>query len=139
MGTFLTRGGPASVQRIRTTLASLNPAAVVTVRPLIENVRDYLERSRTGAVLAWAIGLLGLTLASVGVFGVFAYAVEERRREIGVRLALGAARRQIISMMLSSNGRALLGGLGAGLLLSLVSGPMPQRDSHVGVSSPWTE
>ena len=127
LGTFLTRSGPASVQRIRTTLTSLSPAAVITVRPLVENVRDYLEESRRGAALAWAIGLLGLTLASVGVFGVFAYAVEERRREIGVRLALGASPSQIISMMVSSNGSALLAGLGAGLLLSLVCGPVLRR------------
>ncbi len=78
-------------------------------------MRRYLEESRAGATLAWAIGLLGLTLATVGVFGVFAYAVEERRREIGVRLALGAARNQIVSMLVSSSGRAMVLGLGAGL------------------------
>ena len=90
-------------------------------------MRDYLEKSRTGASLAWAIGLIGLTMATVGVFGVFAYAVEERRREIGLRLALGATRKQIISMLVSSGGRAMLFGLGAGLLLSLGCGPALRR------------
>jgi putative ABC transport system permease protein len=123
-GRFLTRGGPASVERIRATAASLNPGAIITTRPLVENVRDYLKQSRTGAALAWAIGLLGLTMATVGVFGVFAYAVEERRREIGLRLALGATGKQIISMLVSSSGRAMLLGLGAGLLLSLGCGPV---------------
>ena len=123
-GPFLTRGGPAAVERIRATALSINPSAIVTVRPLRENLRKYLEESRTGATLAWAIGLLGLTVAMVGVFGVFAYAVEERRREIGVRLALGAARQQIISMLVSSSGRAMLVGLGAGLVLSLGCGPV---------------
>jgi ABC-type antimicrobial peptide transport system permease subunit len=103
---------------------AINPAAIITVRPLRENVRTYLEESRTGATLAWAIGLLGLVLATVGVFGVFAYAVEERRREIGVRLALGAARQQIIRMLVSSSGRAMILGLGAGLILSLGCGPL---------------
>ena len=124
LGAFLTRGGPASVERIRATAASLNPRAVITTRPLFDNVRDYLERSRTGAALAWAIGLLGLTMATVGVFGVFAYAVEERRREIGLRLALGATSKQIISMLVSSSGGAMLLGVGAGLLLSLACGPV---------------
>ncbi|HVH56701.1 MAG TPA: FtsX-like permease family protein [Vicinamibacterales bacterium] len=55
---------------------------------------------------------------------VFAYSVEERRREIGVRLALGAARSQIVRMLLSTNGRAIVAGLGAGLLLSLGCGPV---------------
>ena len=124
LGAFLTRGGPASVERIRATAASLDPRAVITTRPLLDNVRDYLERSRTGAALAWAIGLLGLTMATVGVFGVFAYAVEERRREIGLRLALGATSKQIVSMLVSSSGGAMLLGVGAGLLLSLGCGPV---------------
>ena len=124
VGTFLTRGGPAGVERIRAAALSLNPSAIVTVRPLRDNIRKYLEESRTGAVLAWAIGLLGLTLATVGVFGVFAYAVEERRREIGVRLALGAARQQIVRMLLLTSGRAMILGLAAGLVLSLGCGPL---------------
>ena len=124
VGTFLVRGGPAAVERIKVAALSLNPAASVTVRPLRDNVRKYLEESRAGATLAWAIGLLGLTLATVGVFGVFAYAVEERRREIGLRLALGAARNQIVSMLVSSSGRAMIVGLFAGLVLSLGCGPV---------------
>jgi predicted permease len=123
-GAFLTRGGPASVERIRAAVLAAEPAAVVTVQPLTENLRAYLERSRTGAALAWAIGLLGLALAAVGVFGVFAYAVEERRREIGLRLALGAARPQIVGMLVSTSGRAMIAGLGGGLLLSLACGPL---------------
>jgi hypothetical protein len=123
-GAFLTRGGPASVERIRAAVLTAEPAAVVTVQPLTENLRTYLEQSRTGAALAWAIGLLGLALAAVGVFGVFAYAVEERRREIGLRLALGAARPQIVRMLISSSGRAMIAGLGGGLLLSLACGPL---------------
>jgi ABC-type antimicrobial peptide transport system permease subunit len=112
------------VEQIRAAAVAINPAAIITPRPMTENLRKYLEESRTGAALAWAIGLLGLLLAMVGVFGVFAYAVEERRREIGVRLALGAARRQIISMLVSSSGRAMVAGVGAGLLLSLGCGPV---------------
>ena len=77
-----------------------------------------------GATLAWVIGLLGLSLAAVGVFGVFAYSVEERRREIGLRLALGATRRQIVHILVSTSGRAMLFGLAAGLLASLACGPL---------------
>jgi predicted permease len=124
VGSFLMRGSPAAVERIRRTALALNPSAVITVRPLSDSLREYLKESRTAAMLAWAIGLLGLTLATVGVFGVFAYSVEERRREIGVRLALGAARGQIVSMLVAASGRAMLLGLGAGLLLSLGCGPL---------------
>jgi ABC-type lipoprotein release transport system permease subunit len=63
-------------------------------------------------------------MTSVGVLGVFAYAVEERRREIGIRLALGAARRQIVALLVSTSGRGILAGLAGGLLLSLGCGPL---------------
>ncbi len=124
LGTFLTRGGPATTARIRAAALAINPAATVTTGPLSDNRRHYLQKSRTGASLAGALGLLGLTLAAVGVFGVFAYAVEERRREIGVRLALGATCPQILRMLVLRSGRAMLVGLGAGLLLSLACGPV---------------
>jgi predicted permease len=123
-GTLITSGGAATLERIRALAHGLNPAATVRSWPLSDDVRDYLEESRFGAAAAWAIGLLGLLLASVGVLGVFAYAVEERRREIGVRLALGAARSQIVRTLVSTNGRAMAGGLAFGVLLSFGCGPL---------------
>jgi predicted permease len=124
MGTFLTRGGPAAVERIRTAALGLNAAATVRAWPIRDDLSADLEASRQGAAVAWAIGLLGLLLATVGVFGVFAYAVEERRREIGVRLALGAARAQIVRTMISTSGRAIAAGLALGILLSFACGPV---------------
>jgi hypothetical protein len=123
-GTFVTAGGPEAIARIRATAAGLNAAATVRAWPLADDLHEHLEESRVGAAVAWGIGLLGLLLASVGVLGAFSYAVEERRREIGVRLALGAARRQIVGMLVTSSGRAMLLGLGAGILLSFACGPV---------------
>jgi predicted permease len=123
-GMFLTRGGPEAVERIRAAALAISPSAVVATRPLTDELRNYLVQSRAGAALAWAIGLLGLTLAIVGVFGVFAYAVEERRREIGVRMALGAAGPQILRMLAATSGRAMISGLAAGLVVSLACGPL---------------
>jgi predicted permease len=123
-GTFITSGGADALERIRATATGLNRAATIRTWPLTDDLRDYLRESRAGAAVAWGIGLLGLALASVGVLGVFAYAVEERRREIGVRLALGATRSHVVWMLLTTSGRGMLAGLGAGLLLSLASGPV---------------
>ena len=123
-GGLLTRGGPAAVESVRAVATSLNPAATVRAWPLTDDLREELESSRQGAALAWGIGLLGLALGIVGVFGVFAYAVEERRREIGVRLALGAARGHIIGTLLTTSGRAMALGVGVGILLSFASGPV---------------
>ena len=121
-GTLLTAGGAETLERIRAIAHGLNPHASVRSWPLSDDIREYLEESRFGAALAWGIGLLALLLASVGVLGVFAYGVEERRREIGIRRALGAARSHIVRMLVSTNGRGMLAGLAVGLLLSLGCG-----------------
>jgi hypothetical protein len=123
-GPFLTRGGPPAVERLRGIILAVNPTAVITTQPLKANLSKLLEDSRTGATLAWAIGLLGLALAAVGVFGVFAYSVEERRREIGLRLALGATGPQILRILAATAGRAMVFGLGIGLVASFASAPL---------------
>ena len=123
-GTLITSGGAATLERIHAAAQALNHQAAVRSWPLADDRREFLERSRLGAMVAWGIGLLGLLLASVGVLGVFAYAVEERRREIGVRLALGAARSHIVWMLVSTSSRGLLAGLAVGLILSLACGPV---------------
>lgn len=123
-GQLIARGDAETVGRIRTTALGINPAATVRTFPVTDNFRKRLEESQMGANLAWGIGLLGLTLAAVGVFGVFAYAAEERRREIGLRLALGATRSQIVRMLVGTSGRAIMFGLGAGVLGSFASGPV---------------
>ena len=61
------------------------------------------------------------------MFGVFAHVVESRRREIGIRLALGAGKAQILGALFRTTRLALLSGLSAGLLLSLATGPMLEQ------------
>lgn len=112
------------MERVRAAAGAINSRATVRAYPARDDIRDQLEESRAGAAFAWAMGILGLVLAVVGVFGVFAYAVEERRREIGLRIALGAARGQIVTMLLSTSSRAVIFGLATGLLLSLAIGPV---------------
>jgi predicted permease len=71
---------------------------------------------RIGALLAFSIGTMGLVLAVVGVYGVVAFAASQRTREIGIRIALGASRGQVLKLTLRQGLWTVLVGAGVGLL-----------------------
>src|SRR5262249_19022985 len=77
-----------------------------------------LTPTRVGAMVIGAFGGLALLLAAIGLYGVIAYSVTRRTREIGIRLALGAARSRVVRMGLFPAGRLALVGIGLGALLS---------------------
>ena len=76
----------------------------------------YFVISRVGGVLASIVGLLGLLLACMGVYGTVGYAVVQRTQEIGVRMALGADNGHVLGLILQDGMRPALMGVGAGLL-----------------------
>jgi hypothetical protein len=110
---------PDIASRVRAALRGVEPSLDISLTPVIANMEDAIEYRRFAASLAWAIGALGLALAAIGVFGVFAYSVEERRQEIGIRLALGARARDVVRALLGMTRWSVGGGIAAGLLLSL--------------------
>jgi predicted permease len=98
---------------------------------------------RIAAAVAGSVGIIGLFLAGIGIYGVTAYAVAQRTREIGIRLSLGAGQRDVIRLVLRQ-GMALVTigsliglalGLGAGTLLSKRQFGIPQFDPLVLVSA----
>jgi len=118
---------PAVSARIRDLVESSVPGASSYSRPLIDEVRDSLANLVLGGRIGWVLGGLALVLAMLGAFGVFASMVEERRREIGVRMALGARGSQVVQLVLSGATRPVLAGLVAGLALSLIVTPLLRR------------
>jgi predicted permease len=118
---------PGVSARIKDLVESVVPAATSYSRPLVDELRHSLTNLVLGSRIAWVLGGLALVLAMLGGFGVFASMVEERRREIGVRMALGAHGSQVVQLVLRGATRPVLAGLVAGLALSLVVTPLLRR------------
>lgn len=108
--------------QLKAVAAAVDPGVRVLVRPLIEGLKKQTQNSFMGASIASGLGVVSLLLASLGVFGVFAYVVEERRRDIGVRLALGANRSHVRRSIIGATRWPVTGGLAAGLVLAVIGG-----------------
>jgi putative ABC transport system permease protein len=121
--------GTAGLPLLRHEMQMLDPEmAAVRLRPLQELLEPQLRPWRLGAVLFTLFGTIALTLATLGLYAVIAYDVAQRRREMGIRLALGANPRHIVRRVLAGAGRlstmGILLGLGAAALLAPRVEPM---------------
>jgi putative ABC transport system permease protein len=111
-------GGPseALTPAIRAAVARIDPDVPLTrVRTLDEVGGQATERWRFRAVLVGGFALLALALAMVGVFGVLAYSVQQRTREFGVRMALGASVADVMRLVFTSAARTTAIGTAVGL------------------------
>ena len=104
---------------IRRALQNQDPdVPLLRVRMMQEYVNGQLARERLIAYLSSFFGLLALGLASVGLYGVLTYAVSRRTREIGIRMALGATRSDMVAMILSESIAPVVAGLAIGLVVA---------------------
>ncbi|HMG85311.1 MAG TPA: ABC transporter permease [Terracidiphilus sp.] len=92
---------------------------LVSIRTMEEQVADRMDQERTVSQLTGLFGILALVLAAVGLYGVTAYGVERRTGEIGVRIALGANRTQVVAMVLRGAFTQILIGLAIGIPVSI--------------------
>jgi predicted permease len=113
-------GAPAAlIPSVKAALAEIGPRFSLDFRTLQQQLDESVRLSRMLAMLSGFFGLLALLLAAIGLYGVISYSVARRRREIGVRIALGATRTRIIRMALGEVGRLVVIGVALGAALSL--------------------
>jgi predicted permease len=103
--------------QVRTAVASVDPDLPVARFAELQSMVDAsMTADRFALLLLSGFGLLALVLASIGMYGVIAYTVLQRTAEIGVRMALGAGRNQILTMVLRQGGTLAFAGIGIGLM-----------------------
>jgi predicted permease len=107
----------------RKVFAEVDPnLAILNIHPLQEQIDVHYDQQRTVAELSTLFGGLAILLASIGLYGVLSYAVARRTGEIGVRMALGATRGNVLLLVLRSAFVQVIAGLLLGLALSVVAG-----------------
>ena len=115
---------PAALEpELKRALAAADPNLTVnSVRTLQQQIDRSFDQQRAVASLAGLFGIVALVLAAIGLYGVTAYSVAQRTNEIGIRMALGAGRGNVLGMVLQGAFRRVVFGLALGLPLAVGAG-----------------
>ena len=124
----MVRGAGADLtSEIRGVLQGIAPnVPIVALRPMTQLLADNLQARRFQLLVAGFFAVSALLLASVGIFGVVGYSVEQRRQELGVRRALGAQQGQLLTLVLGQGMLPVLVGLIAGTVVALATAGVVQ-------------
>ena len=107
----------AVLQSVRETVRGIDPnMPLYDVRTMEDHMGIALLPARLGGSVLGIFGFLGLALAAVGIYGVMAYSVAQRQRELGIRVALGANRPRVVKLVLKEGLSLAVIGIGIGLL-----------------------
>jgi putative ABC transport system permease protein len=130
-----TKGDPLQqITPVEREIHAAGPQIVVTMPRTGRQIIDGgLFSARMGVMMLSVFGLLALGLASIGLYGILAYAATRRQHEIGLRMALGASRLSVLRLILGEGMSLVLVGLGVGFVASLATGRMLSRALY-GVS-----
>ena len=115
---------PAAIagESVKRRVAGSHPEIIVECRSFESRIQDGLLRERIMAMLSGFFGVLATLLATVGLYGVISYVVTRRRNEIGIRLAIGARRGNVVGMVMREALLSLAGGVSIGIVLALAAG-----------------
>ncbi len=110
------------IRNVRAALAEQDPGIPMhRVKTMDTIVQAALSTRQWETWVASAFAITGLALACLGIFGVVSYGVAQRTNEIGIRIALGATRSRVVTMVLGETLRILAAGLGCGLLVTMLA------------------
>ncbi|MGA8529066.1 MAG: FtsX-like permease family protein, partial [Acidobacteriaceae bacterium] len=112
--------GASLMRELDPVLAAVDPdlsARQLTLEQMLRTTEPFIASSMA-ATIASITGLLGLVLVTVGIYGTVSYIVVQRTREVGIRMALGAHRGDVLLLMLRESARPVVFGLGIGLVLA---------------------
>lgn len=117
------RGEPAAlIEPIRAILRDLDPDVPMFAVRSMPQIQDIaVAQPRLYLVLILSFALTAMLLSAIGLYGVLAYAVGQRTREIGIRLALGAKRGEVLRMVMSQAGRLVVAGVALGLVAAMLA------------------
>jgi len=106
---------------VKRAVAAVKPTIALQLTTLSQQVESSLMRERLLARLSGFFGALALLLATVGLYGTLSYSVARRRNEIGIRIALGAARGRVIRLVLGEVTRIVAIGVALGAVAALLT------------------
>jgi len=116
------RDPAAAVRAVRASLLGADPdLPIFSAQTLEEHLALTLMPQRIAAIVLGSFGGVALLLAAMGIYGIVAFSVSQRTREIGVRVALGAARRDVVRLMVRNGMRPVAVGVGIGLVAALAA------------------
>ena len=136
-----TAGDPMLIAgSVRNVIRTMDPnIPVANIRPMSEVVTTALATPRLTGFLMGTFAAIALTLAAVGIYGVLSYLVARRTHEIGIRLAVGADRLQVLALVLKQGLTLAGGGIAIGIVAALLLTRLMQSLLYqVGPGDPWT-
>jgi predicted permease len=114
-------GNPQLAAAIKNTVRDLDTGLPFTIRTWNQELESALFPSRMATLTLGVLGVLGAMLSITGIFGMAAYSVSKRKRELGIRMALGAQRKEVLQSALGRAFKLLAIGSAAGLLLGILA------------------
>jgi ABC-type antimicrobial peptide transport system permease subunit len=133
-------GLDVSAEPLRAAAARVAPEVpLFDIRTMEQRLGASLGTARFNTLLLTLLGAIGLVLAAIGIYGVMAYFVSRRTQEIGVRMALGATRRDVVLLVIRQSALPLAAGVVGGILASLaLTSVLKAQLFGVTPRDPWT-